>query len=400
MYSANKKALTGARSRKKAAFVVFVSIATVGSIVAVILFGILKFDFLLVSDVEWPSDPVELLRDRELSSANGKHDLVLGMYAFPDVAVTADPNIFDGLKRFAATLRQTAKCNACVVIFMPRIPDGLAATLSTYGVTLLVYTPAFASRVGLYSFSSLRFTLYKMFLDRYSDLFSRVMTSDISDVVFQTNPFDAAMSKVFQPHGGSVSSHVHRMPFIAAALEETFIQPQGVNGYWVKKCFGAGTLAQMVGQRVSCSGTTVGDIHSMKAYIKEMDAQMRSSVFCAPQGMDQGVHNVILRLNPYFKTRTTFCPNDEGPFLTVDSLRVLHFNETNGDVLNGRGEVYSTLHQINRCKDFVTKFRSIDQISSEVRLHWQDSKLWGCSRLLNPPMGEKVVHTRRQWSSG
>lgn len=343
-------------------------------VVYVLVMNLLSFDAIVYRSISWPEHG-----EAESRWLQDSTDVVLGIYSFPS-AVRTPHSTFEGLVRFAATLRRSGS-SAVVVIFLPWIPDGLRDSLIASRVVLIKYDEGLAVQVGWYSFSSLRFTLYRRFLDRYPDRYSRVMTSDVSDVVFQADPFESAEDET-RKLVGTVGGVADRIRFIAAALEETTITGDGVNGYWIKTCFGSAELNQMLGLQISCSGTTVGDAESMREYIISMDSHMRTGVFCAAQGIDQGVHNYLIYRDQRFLSRSTLHKNSEGPFLTVDKLRVMHFNKSTGVVLTPNSRrPYAVIHQINRCKEFVHTFKAANGMSDP----WEATKTWGCRDLFKVP---------------
>lgn len=314
----------------------------------------LQIDAAIVQSIYWPDD---LATQTSVES----RQVILTSFVFFSLTDTA---AMDGVKRFVATLRGSGS-QAAVIVFVVNAPPGLRGALSKFRAAIVEYEPGVLATTQLFSSSSVRFWLYNRFMSRYGAFFDFVMISDVSDVVFQKNPFESI----------STSSAA---PLILAALEETDITAEGINGYWVKKCFGAETLERLISQPVSCSGTTIGDRASMAIYIDEMEAVQRRSVFCSVQGVDQGVHNVILRENPMLSARTRFYKNSHGPFLTFDKLRTLRFNHE-GLIVNSTGATYPILHQINRCKAFVKEFLEVDSHGQVV-----GASTFNCERLFHP----------------
>jgi hypothetical protein len=228
-----------------------------------------------------------------------------------------------------------------------------------------------SGQTGLYTFSSLRFTLADMFLDRLGAHFTFVMTSDLSDVVFTADPFKAIPNAL---------GKTERDRFLAAALEATTIDREGINGYWIRTCFGEQVAKHFEGLPISCSGTTLGDITSMRQYVSAMDKEMRSSAFCSAQGTDQGVHNVVLRQG-VLKKLIEWMPLDSGPVLTLDRVAVLRF-DANGRPVNINGEPYAVIHQVNRCAEFAKKFV---EVSSSDSQNVVESRRYRCHTVMDPP---------------
>lgn len=311
------------------------------------------------------------------SSFSGSRQVILGIWA---MTPGSHPH---GLIRFENSLRKSGS-HAHFVVFVPLNEKVLIdSAMSRHALNASLFTSIeFAGGLSykwkLFSFSSLRFTLARAFLETFGNSFDLVMTSDLSDVVFVEDPFVAIpqfVKKVPLPSGAYP-------PFIAAALEVLRIRAAELNGYWVQMCFGKSVGAALEGAIVSCSGTTLGDTNSMQQYVTEMDKVMRSSPWCSAQGTDQGVHNVVLRQGK-LKDVTIFMPLDSGPVLTVNEVRSFQFEKGTGRPLSPAGNVYAVAHQINRCPDFLEHTWEVTQRDDEMIM--SNKTLFGCKTLLNPP---------------
>lgn len=273
-----------------------------------------------------------------------------------------------GLLRFHETLRRSGS-TGMLFVFCPqkqkheleRYMEG-AANFAAVG-----YDMGVSGQSGLYTFSSLRFTLTDLFLKRYGRFFTLVMTSDLSDVVFTADPFVAIPRSVG-----------NRDRFIAGALETSTINAGGINGYWIQQCFGVATMRQFEGLPVSCSGTTLGDVISMQEYVSAMDRVMRSSPFCSAQGTDQGVHNVVMRQE--FSHVVEWMSLESGSVLTLDKVSTIHF-DNRGRPVNAKGLPYAVIHQINRCAQFGKFFLEVPNDNSETT----NSTRFACRTLTAPP---------------
>eukprot|EP00759_Apiculatamorpha_spiralis_P031557 PhF_6_TR3344/c1_g1_i1/m.4723 len=262
---------------------------------------------------------------------------------------TISPSTTRRIVRFVSSLRRSGS-TAEVVLFIRKalqkpLEEALGEELIAQHLHLVAVTPGWRTRVGLYLFSSLRFTLYKLFLDTYGDCFSAVMTTDVTDVVFVSDPFTACNVNDQCKDETLIAALEHKDTRISAT--------EGINGYWIEKCFGSDVRKKFIGTQVSCSGTTIGTVHIMKRYVTEMDRVMRfGGPFCGVQGVDQGVHNVILRTVPDLANKVRFVDIEKGPILTMDGVTSLRFDDRRR-VVNEHGVPYSVLHQVNRCNDFL-----------------------------------------------
>jgi len=124
---------------------------------------------------------------------------------------------------------------------------------------------------------------------RYSDLFhelderyDRVLLSDVSDVFFQTNPFEGT------PEGDLLC-------FLEASGHVIGQCPN--HKVWIEHLYGKEMLARLANREVSCSGTTLGTFPAIREYVRKLIGEIRPHHFIAlgrARGHDQGIHNVLL----------------------------------------------------------------------------------------------------------
>ena len=155
---------------------------------------------------------------------------------------------------------------------------------------------------------------------------SKVVLADASDVVFQSDPFELIkedrLYTAEEAASYTVGSHV-------------------ANAMWVRETFGEGTLQRLAQQRVVCSGLTMGSAAAVGNYLKHMVAESATRLGVARldelkrkhgrdlcRGLDQGLHNVLVRTR--LAPTTTVLPSRRSA--------LFHGNEMHCDadvVLNG-----------------------------------------------------------------
>lgn len=175
-----------------------------------------------------------------------------------------------------------------------------------------------------------RYPLYYLYLSKYGKYYESIMLTDTRDVLFQANPFS------FDFDG------------LCCFLEneEKTIKSCEFNSNWILKGFGENALHDMGHQTISCSGTTIGTRSAIMLYLETMVdhlIQLKTQF----RGIDQGVHNYILRKGLVEAVR--FYDNHHGPVLTMhhtgeDKIR---FN-SDGYVINEDGSIINVLHQYDR----------------------------------------------------
>eukprot|EP00744_Colponema_vietnamica_P018418 GILI01025991.1.p1 GENE.GILI01025991.1~~GILI01025991.1.p1 ORF type:complete len:398 (-),score=36.98 GILI01025991.1:77-1111(-) len=263
---------------------------------------------------------------------------ILGMVE----GIVSDEGLMKGVERFARSLR-VSNSSANIILFGSKLPSPpILRRLGNFGVIWVTYSPGFASKHKLVEFSTVRFFLYKEFLDLWSDHFDAVMVTDVTDVVFQRDPFSAL----------SLLPPRHKNQGIIAALEVDKIELPDINAEWLAQCFGHVAYWRLKGEYVSCSGTTIGTLDHMKEYLRRMCDESSRNLWCGLQGADQGVHNYVIHNNLVRKVlKTDFF---HGPIATLDDAFDLHFDSV-GRLLNADNQIYHVVHQINRCRDYMIR---------------------------------------------
>eukprot|EP01035_Chromulina_nebulosa_P029885 gene29885-39666_t len=126
-----------------------------------------------------------------------------------------------------------------------------------------------------------RHLIYLDFLKHHGNRFRYVLTADIRDVVFQSNPFD-------NPYFRNVTT----APMVFAQ-EDVFFGYEMYNAMWIRGIFGDDALPNFLGKQISNSGVVMGPAPAMVQYLSLLTSIIPAG-FKRDQGMDQGVHNYIV----------------------------------------------------------------------------------------------------------
>jgi hypothetical protein len=128
------------------------------------------------------------------------------------------------------------------------------------------------------------------------------------DVVFQSNPF----------HFDLVNAHPSSQPVVFAAEESSHtLGTEHWNSQWIRDCYGP-SLHHLHNATISCSGTTIGPLSGMLAYLDDMCFEISRTQFVCN---DQGNHNFVIHHKYLHLKLSTFPftlePNDVSPLYTV-----------------------------------------------------------------------------------
>ncbi|HWB58055.1 MAG TPA: hypothetical protein VG733_01120 [Chthoniobacteraceae bacterium] len=125
---------------------------------------------------------------------------------------------------------------------------------------------------------ALRSILYHDFLTEHGHEFENVLVTDCRDVFFQRDPFS-----------DNLGPGLHC--FLEAKTQTIGGSP--ANSVMMRGSFGPETLAELADKRVSCAGTVMGDVESMRLYLRHM-VELSAAGPTMFGGSDQGVHNFIV----------------------------------------------------------------------------------------------------------
>jgi hypothetical protein len=236
---------------------------------------------------------------------------------YPGIAANIDIRNF---AIFCGSLRN-ARINATTILFMnERIPKEHSEVAAKFNVLLLVYNrqqlePSF---IRIYHPSSLRWILFDWFFSirngSYQHHFDRVLALDVRDSAFQTDPFELfhfqqLSSQGLIPLNVSMSRHEdHDKMFVFGENRFIAISSCAWNSGWIRDCFGERIYNLVKDQPISCSGISMGGITRMVNYVNKMSQVLLNNFpcinggnakyfpTCERNGVDQGVHNVLLHL--------------------------------------------------------------------------------------------------------
>jgi hypothetical protein len=159
---------------------------------------------------------------------------------------------------------------------------------------------------------------------------SRVLLSDVRDVVFQTNPFEGIASG------------------LTTGLEEERISRCPHNRKWVERVFGAEGLRSIGDARIACAGVTVGTRDEVIAYLERMceEAAVHLSKL-AFRNLDQAIHNWLVYRHPALGFRLAETGGDQIATLAHSRLEDFRFDPERG-LMTHDGVLISVLHQYDR----------------------------------------------------
>jgi hypothetical protein len=182
--------------------------------------------------------------------------------------------------------------------------------------------------------SSARYFLYYDYFLRHHGAFDSVMLTDVRDVLFQDDPFTFPQPQPL-------------LFFLEGSQQRIGTEPY--NRQWMLRLYGRRALRSFGGQRIVCSGITIGRADAVLRYLELVCDELArlSSRIGGRVGCDQGVHNYLVWSKRF--PESALLENGRGPVLTMGIEAPERFrNVANGWLLNDDGSRVAVVHQYDR----------------------------------------------------
>lgn len=208
--------------------------------------------------------------------------------------------------------------------------------------------------------STSRWVLFNDYLlekDRFLK-FQYIWLIDVRDSYFQADPFLLFDKNAF----GNDSFHV----FVGNGKVQ--IENCGWNGPWIKDCFSSNVYNNVKSHQIICSGVSAGSVNYIMRYLSIMSSIVKGIPVegidahnfpsCERNGVDQGIHNVIVHLKLIPKIiihqETGLVGNADysrrGPFV-VNMQASTSFLVENSVVFDSYANAIPVVHQYDRNYD-------------------------------------------------
>ena len=281
----------------------------------------------------------------DVSKFTPQLDIVIGM------AQDLDPK---NLVTFCSSLRKhSSPLNTEVVLFMNSPVAKRSREIAVkHSVTILEFGTSEYSLVPgpgkefleKYHPSSLRWALISKYFENENirKKYSKVLLIDVRDSYFQSDPFKMI------PVG------VENAFYVFKGVESVSIANCGWNGGWVRDCFGEEILQEMGNNNIICSGVSIGTMDAVYGYLKSMEDILFNSKksqlsiqskfpICERNGVDQGVHNVLVYKN--IIEYLTIMTESDGNVVNLQGRTAFVSGK---QVTNLKGNIFPIVHQYDR----------------------------------------------------
>lgn len=204
---------------------------------------------------------------------------------------------------FAGSLRHSCPQAEGIVFINSPIPSRIKTIADQYDVALVEYSPQQVKPSFLQNFhpSSLRWILFNRLLKqnggKIKNMYQKVLFADVRDTYFQSDVFQylPSTSGMFIAFAENLGQQIENCQW---------------NSDWIKDCFGESLWDLVRSSRIICSGISLATMERAAEYLGMMSGILQGTSFmghrfpkCERNGVDQGVHNVIINLG-FLKSHT------------------------------------------------------------------------------------------------
>jgi hypothetical protein len=167
--------------------------------------------------------------------------------------------------------------NSILIIFTADVNASLIEFAEEFDNILLVSSEEKSAELRQegYDVFSLRYFLYKEFLDKNPGQFAKILLTDSRDVIFQADPFG------------------HIDTGIVLAPEDNIFRHCPTNSSWLRIAYGEKMLSIMRDFSILCAGTTIGGTESVLEYLGLVCQELSERK--GHETIDQAVHNFVVR---------------------------------------------------------------------------------------------------------
>ena len=236
------------------------------------------------------------------------------------------------IKSYAMSNIENCDC----ILFVYNMSQSTINKIKSFGVIVYNIPEIYRNKKII----NLRWKIYNDFLITNLGKYNLVLSADVRDVFFQSDPFEY--------YNGNKS-------FLGVAIEDGILA-HGLNKKWLIHAYGEKLHKTIKHQRIICVGTIWGTVDKFMLFSDEMWKRLDSERSLRLNIIEQAVGNYIIYHDKLFKDCLIKSENKDGPIMTIKLTKdeQIHF-DLNDNVLNRNGKIAAIVHQYDRKKNIVRK---------------------------------------------
>ena len=274
---------------------------------------------------------------RKLSES--KKNLILG------VILNFDWNIIQPyFKSFEGVGFENCDC----VMFVSQLSESTIKKLESFGVII----KDIPSEYLYININKMRWKLYLNYLNENIDKYKLILSTDVRDTIFQLD--------LFQIYNGE-------KPFLGVSLEGKLFLYSIQNKGWVIDAFGEDEYKKIVNEDIICAGAVWGTADKFLLLANKIweEAKKNPSVV---EINDQAIINYVVYVEKIFDDCLIKSGYKDGYVLTIGRRKTNVSLDSEGNILNEKGEIASVVHQYDRVEFYLPIMRKRFCIEGKVNI--------------------------------
>ena len=241
------------------------------------------------------------------------------------------------IKPFLKSLKQV-KFNYCdVVMFVKDISNDVQQKLKLYEIIQKEVPDEYKSM----SISDARFVLYEQFLkDKYKE-YDMIIAVDVKDLIFQKD--------IFQYYKKYKS-------FLSFAVEEGDLTEENTKR-WITRVYGNEVYESIKNQKIMSCGSIIGSSDKFYELVVDISKELKNKF-----SLNVGVHDQpVLNFFYYYEkkyNKNIIISDSFGPLMSIGTSKRENLSfDSDGNLLNKKGEIVGLVHHYDNFKDIAENFR-------------------------------------------
>lgn len=269
----------------------------------------------------------------DINNSNNKNS----SYLKKNLLIGAIKNyVWENISLFFKSFKHSNFENCDCIIFVDNISQKTINKIISYGAIVYPVPKKFKKKKLI----NYRWKIYEDFLNNNKDKYNVVFTADLRDVFFQKD--------VFKFYNLNKS-------FLGIALEDGVLS-QKTNRRWIIKAYGQNVYKTIKHERIFCVGTVWGTIKKFSEFSSIMWKKLDSEWSLTHNVIEQAVGNYIIYYEKKFDDCLIKSDNKDGFVMTIGlTKRENIFLDSQNNILNGKREIATVIHQYDRKPDIVAK---------------------------------------------
>ena len=238
--------------------------------------------------------------------------------------------------------------NCDCVMFVSKLSESTKSKIESCGVII----KDIPSEYLYMNINKMRWKLYLDYLNENIDKYKVILSTDVRDTIFQLD--------LFQIYTGE-------KPFLGVSLEGKLFLYSIQNKGWFIDAFGEDEFNKIVNEDIICAGAVWGTADKFLLLTNEMWEKAKNSPSLVKLH-DQSIISYIVYIEKIFDDCLIKSGYKDGYVLTIGRRKTNVSLDSEGNILNEKGEIAAVLHQYDRVEYYMPIMRKRFCIEGKVNI--------------------------------